>query len=304
MNNTIRARTPVKRFSPWNYLALALVFISSVVYALPNLYGNDPSILITNRHAVISLETNLQQIILAQLNINEIPVKSSQLIDDRWQVRFYDVDSQFKAYSIINKILPNSYSVTYSLASRSPEWLNTIGASPMHLGLDLQGGIHLVYEIDTEAAIQKALDRYINEIKLFLQDANIRYRQIHIIDAASTDRGILLEFGTFQEQYNAFKTLSEVKRDLHYSIKMDHGQFSIIALINEEQKNTIAQQAMKRNISVFRLRANELGVSEPIIYKQGKNRIVVQLPGVQDPEYAIRILGSTATLEFRLVHEP
>jgi len=302
MNNTNLTRTPLKRFSPWNYVVLLSVFISSVVYALPNLYGNDPSLVISSRKGDITADMRMQQGVLHLLDINLIGVKSHETRDDSWIIRFDNVDTQFRAFGLVTKEIPKTYAVSYTLASRSPEWLQSIGATPMQLGLDLQGGIHLLYEVDMEAAIAKAEERYIDEIKVALQEKNIRYRNIEPFKS-DRNRGLVIDFDSVNDARDALKQLDKVIADFKYSIK-ELGDFvSIVATLTENIQADIKQRALEKNISSLRNRANELGVSEPIIQKQGTDRIVVELPGVQDPDRVIEVLGSTATLEFRLVQE-
>ena len=302
MNNANRSRTPAKRFSAWNYVLLLLVLVSSVVYALPNAYSNDPSLLISNNTPGAVMEPGIQQQVLALLDTQEISPKSTEVQNDRLLVRLNDVDTQFKAYDALVDKLPDSYSVTYFLASRSPQWLESIGASPMRLGLDLQGGIHLLYEVDMEAALNKAEERYMAEAKLVLQNADIRYQHIEPFKTPNS-RGLVIDFGSVKDREAAQTLLHKEIPELAYTAREGENNISLLAVLPDQQQKDIKRVALEKNISTLRNRANELGVSEPIIQRQGMDRIVVELPGVQDPERVKTILASTATLEFRLAYE-
>lgn len=302
MTNTTRSCTPVKRFSAWNYVLLVLVLVSSVVYALPNVYGNDPSLVISNSAAGKQSEPEIGQQVLALLDSREIRAKSMEVEKGRLLVRLNSVDAQFKAYDTLKGQLPTSYSVTYSLASRSPQWFASIGASPMHLGLDLQGGIHLLYDVDMEAAIIKAQERYMAESRLVLSNANIHYQNIEHFKSASS-RGILIDFSSTQDREAARNLLNRNMPELAYTARETGNTVSLLAALPAKQQKEIKRIALEKNISTLRNRVNELGVSEPIVQRQGLDRIVVELPGIQDPEYVKQILGSTATLEFRLAYE-
>jgi preprotein translocase subunit SecD len=302
MYKTTRSRSHLKRYSVWNYVLLLLVLVSSVVYALPNVYGNDPSILISTAKPNVEIQTDTQQFIRTLLGTEAITVKSSLVDNDRLLIRFNDVNTQFKAYDLIKSKLPNSHTVSYLLASRSPHWLSAIGAFPMKLGLDLQGGVHLLYEVDMEEAINKAEERYIAEYQFALRKEAIRYKKVNHFNSAES-RGIQIDFMSDQDLYYAETLLKKETPEMNFTSKDAANTFTLIAKLPENTQKEIKQRASEKNISVFRNRANELGISEPIVQKQGKNRIVVELPGVQDPDHVKDILGSTATLEFRLVQE-
>ena len=178
MNYANKSRPIIKRTSIWQYLLLLSVLVSSVVYALPNVYGHDPSIAISLHKSSDMFPPTTKKNIQELLDTHKIVVKSAGVDNGRYLVRFHDVDTQFKAFDVLKNKLPNSHSLTYVLASRSPDWLSAIGASPMQLGLDLQGGIHLLYEVDMEEALNKAEERYMGEYRLTMQNADIRYKNI------------------------------------------------------------------------------------------------------------------------------
>jgi len=303
MNSHQRRRDAVRRFPIWNYLVLLLVLVSSVVYALPNVYGKDPSILVTSNRKPIATQPATQQNIIELLSAHGIQVKSQQISNNDWRLRFDNVNTQFRAYDLIAQQLPKTYSISYSLVSRSPQWLSAIGAAPMNLGLDLQGGIHLLYQVDMEVALDKAIQQWMDEQRLVLQNAAIHYHNIKPLTTAG-QRGTSIAFTAAAERDKALAVLNKVAPELAYGSEDSNTGFVVVATIPAPVQAQIKQRAMAKNISVFRNRANELGVSEPLIQQQGADRILVELPGVQNPERVKEILGSTATLEFRLAYEP
>jgi len=271
MKKTKRRRIAINRPSIWRYLLLLSVLITSVVYALPNVYGNDPSILISNNRPGTGIQPELQQHIAELLNAHEISSKASNIDRERLLIRFHDVDTQFQAYDIVSSNLPKTYGITYLLASQSPAWLSALGASPMHLGLDLQGGVHLLYEVDTNEAVNKAIKRYIGEYKLALQDNNIRYTKMaHLISA--DEKGILIDFNSRQERDLALALFQNETPSLKYKTASDRiNDSTLVITLPEDIKNDISRRALEKNISTLRNRADELGVSAPKIHKQGLN---------------------------------
>lgn len=241
-----------------------------------------------------------QQQILRSLDTQGLSIKSSESENNKFLIRFHDVDSQFTAYDILSNSLPKSYRISYMLASQSPDWVQSIGATPMRLGLDLQGGVHLLYEVDMVQAVNKAMERYINEFRQILQNAQIRHENLVYY---KNKNAIAIDFTSAAELKSASVMLTNDLPKLNYAFDKTRESFTLVATLPPSLQKEIKKIALEKNISTIRNRVNELGVSEPLIQRQGLDRIVVELPGVQDPDNVKNILGSTATLEFRLVHE-
>ena len=211
---------------------------------------------------------------------------------------------QLKAQSVVKESLGRNYVVALNLAPATPDWLSKFGAEPMSLGLDLRGGVHFLMEVDMDAAIDKAEERYISDLRSFLRENKVRYKTI----TRNKSDGLLIRFKDNSEQYNGQSLIEKNFLDLNViTPNVDENEFSLTLVINEDTLLEIRRLALQQNITTLRKRVNELGVAEPVIQRQGQNRVVVQLPGVQDTARAKAILGATATLEFRLVdeeHEP
>ena len=288
----------MNQYPLWRYLLLIVVVVLGLLYATPNLYGEDPAVQISHRVNLINQEelnnvTNL-------LNSLGLEHRSVELGSGYVLVRFDSEDQQLKAASEIKEALQEQdtrYGVALNLAPATPSWLTSMNALPMYLGLDLRGGVHFLMEVDMDAAIAKALDRSAGEIRSYLREEKVRYRtvnardqalEVRFADAAERDRGLAL----VEEEFRDFEFVTrEGERGAFIDI-----QFSEQSLAEEKKA------ALTQNISTLKNRVNELGVAEPVIQQQGEDRVVVQLPGVQDTVRAKEILGATATLEFRLVH--
>ena len=218
-------------------------------------------------------------------------------------IRFNDEETQLRAQSIVKESLGRNYVVALNLAPATPDWLIKFGAEPMSLGLDLRGGVHFLMEVDMEAAIEKAEDRYISDLRSFLREKKVRYKTI----THNKTGGLLIRFKDDTEYNKGQSLLADNFDDLDVESESSEDEFSLIAVIREEVLLETQRLALQQNITTLRKRVNELGVAEPVIQRQGLKRVVVQLPGVQDTARAKAILGATATLEFRLVdeeHEP
>jgi preprotein translocase subunit SecD len=267
----------------------------SALYALPNIYGEDPAIQITGaRGASVDLST-LNSVTTA-LDKEHLSHKSIALENGSILVRFNDTDTQISARDVITSTLGKDTIVALNLAASTPSWLESIGAAPMKLGLDLRGGVHFLMEVDMDAAMEKLISQEEESFRGELREEKIRYRAI----TAVKNQHIEITLRN-QEQADDAKTLLEEKhRDMEFTYS-DASAYTLVASFSESRLQEIRNYAVEQNITILRNRVNELGVAEPLVQRQGASRIVVELPGVQDTARAKEILGATATLEFREV---
>ncbi len=288
----------VNRYAPWRYILLILIITIGMVYATPNLYGEDPAVQISHRVNLVD-EAELGQV-RGLLDSESVAYRSIEIEGDNILVRFDSEDEQLRAASRIRDILDRvdkRYGVALNLAPATPEWLDSLNALPMYLGLDLRGGVHFLMEVDMEAAIEKSLERAGSELRTFLREEKVRYRAVQ-----SDAEKISIRFTSSEDREEARQLLEEEYRDYEFADVDDDRAFFIEIRYNETALEEERRAAIEQNISTLKNRVNELGVAEPVIQRQGSDRVVVQLPGVQDTVRAKEILGATATLEFRLVH--
>jgi len=285
----------INQYPLWKYLLLITILVLGGIYAMPNLYGEDPSVLVSLRNQQIDEETQTK--IDGLLKKSSIEVKSSQLKSGQLLIRFNATDAQLTAADTIKSfgfIKRNSdYTVALNLAPATPAWLQAFNALPMYLGLDLRGGVHFLLEVDMQSTIQRMESDIASEMRSSLRNEKIRYRGIK-----RENGGITIEFRDIEGLELGASKLKSLFKDLDYITK--DNQLKIFATITETALLTEKRSAIQQNVTTLRNRVNELGVAEPVIQQQGQNRIVVQLPGVQDTARAKDILGATATLEFRL----
>ncbi len=288
----------VNQYAPWKYILLILVVVLGLLYATPNLYGEDPAVQISHRVNLVD-DNELNQI-SSLLENEKIDYQSITLETGNILIRFENTEQQLKAATKIGEILRESdkrYGVALNLAPATPDWLTSLNALPMYLGLDLRGGVHFLMEVDMESAIEKSLQRSEGEIRSFMRGEKIRYKTV-----STDDRSIKVRFAQATERDSARLRLEEEYRDFIFTDSDDGSSWFINLGYNETALEEEKRSAIEQNISTLKNRVNELGVAEPVIQRQGDNRVVVQLPGVQDTVRAKEILGATATLEFRLVH--
>ena len=292
----------INKYPLWKYILIVIVIIVALLYALPNLFGDDAALQISaNRGAEVTLAT--QEAVREALKTNNIEPKEIALENAQLLVRFDDTEVQLKAQDVVKKALGNDYVIALNLAHRTPSWLLAMDALPMYLGLDLRGGVHFLMEVDVDAALKQAEERYISDFRTLLRENRVRYTKIDRISANDNSQGVVLEFKAEDVRVEAEKYINREYPDLQLSTYEEEGKFYLRTVISETEKTEIRRLALKQNITTLRNRVNELGVAEPVIQQQGTDRIVVQLPGVQDTTRAKDILGATATLEFRLVDE-
>jgi preprotein translocase subunit SecD len=288
----------VNQYPAWKYLLLTIIVVFGVIYATPNLYGEDPAVQISHRVNLVndSELSHIRDILVAE----GIKFRSIEQNVTNFLVRFNDEDEQLKASSQIREALQkldSRYSVAINLAPATPEWLAGLNALPMYLGLDLRGGVHFLMQVDMDSAVEKSLQRSESELKSFMRSEKIRYTSVQ-----SNTTGIDLRFSNLAVRDAAKLNIENKFRDFVF-VMSDEADSSLIRMsLNPTALENEKKLAIEQNISTLRNRVNELGVAEPVIQRQGEDRVVVQLPGVQDTVRAKEILGATATLEFRMVH--
>ncbi len=280
-------------FPLWKNLLILTVLVLGIVYSLPNLFGDDPSVQISSGNVADISQTQLVSIekTLSSASIN---TKALELQGNKILVRFANTGEQMRAADLLRNNLGSQFIVALNLAPATPEWLRSLGAEPMYLGLDLRGGVHFLLEVDMVAALKQAEERYNNDIRSALRTAKIRYKSV-----AYDNGAVKVVLRNEKDKQAAIALVDDEFRKL--DMKADEEQPVLFLSISEQEIKEIKKFALAQNITTLRNRVNELGVSEPVIQQQGDNRIVVQLPGVQDTAQAKEILGTTATLEYRKV---
>jgi preprotein translocase subunit SecD len=284
----------MNRYPIWKNILVVVVVLVGLFFALPNIYDQDPSIEIsgTRRAEVDSTtESKIKQVMeLAGINYKAIETENSKLL-----IRFQDSESQLKAQEKISLTLGNDYVTALTLLPDLPGWLKSTGAQPMYLGLDLRGGIHVLIDVDIDAAVTQALERYQSDIRTALRKEKLRY-----VTVKQQGSAVVAKFRDADVRDKALDVIDDQFRNLDVETKDDDGAFFVQASMDLAEQKEARKFALQQNITTLRNRVNALGIAEPIIQQQGERRIVVQLPGAQDPSKLKNILGATATLEYRL----
>ena len=283
-------------FARWKFVVMFLVLLASAIYAMPNLYPSDPAVQVTPQKGAAPDEALVARV-EGMLKAKNIPYKAVAIEDKSVIVRLLDNDRQTEAATELNDELNKTHSVAMNLASTVPAWLRSISAEPMSLGLDLQGGVHFLMEVDQKAAREKAENSFVENIRGTLREKDIRYS-----DVSRDPQGIRVLLSNAADRNKAFSLLSTQVPELSFAT-VDADPKLLRGTLSAQRVQEIATKAIEQNVIVLRNRINNLGVAEPIIQRQGSNRIVVELPGVQDMTKARDMLGGTATLEFRAVVE-
>ncbi|HRF62755.1 MAG TPA: protein translocase subunit SecD [Candidatus Competibacter sp.] len=280
----------------WKYSLIGLVMLWGLIFALPNLFGEDPAVQISGARANIPIDTAFQSRVAALLDTDRLSHKRLELEGDRLLIRFSDPEEQLKAADILKDQLGRDYIVALNLASAAPRFLHALGLNPMYLGLDLRGGVHFLMQVDMEATIKQIEDSYVEEVRAQLRSEKVLYASVGRVATG----GVQVEFKDAAERD---KAASILRKNLSSLQQSESGPLGLKLTLGEREIKEKRDFALQQNITTLRNRVNELGVAEPIIQQQGSDRIVVQLPGVQDTARAKEILGATATLEFRLADE-
>ncbi len=286
------------KFPLWKNLLILLIVTFGFVYAAPNLYPPDPAIQLSGQSGAMVIDQVVLDKIEGSLDEAGIAHFAGEADGQTALVRLQAIDQQLRAKEVIQANMGGDYIVALNLAPTTPDWLRNLGGTPMKLGLDLSGGVHFLLEVDLDSALTTRLEGDLQDIKAALREERIRYRTFEI-------RGnqIIGQFRDVDQVALATSLVRTNYRDLQPQIGPSQNPLSLVLNLSEEASSTIEDNAIKQNLTSLRNRVNELGVSEPLVSRQGKNRIVVELPGVQDTAEAKRIIGKTANLEFRLEAE-
>ncbi|MFH7564062.1 protein translocase subunit SecD [Oceanimonas smirnovii] len=287
----------LNRYPLWKYLMVILVITISFLYAAPNLFGEDPALQVSgSRGTQISSETLVQ----AQQSLTQagIDVKSAALENDQLLIRFTNTDDQLRGKDIVSEALSDDYITALNLAPSTPAWLEAIGAGPLKLGLDLRGGVHFLMEVDMDEALSRVQEQTVQDFRTELRQERLRYSGV-----LNRDGGTLVLFRDADTRDKAISHLRQQYPELVFTTRDNGDNVGLFAVMSEQRLKEVKEYALQQNITIIRNRVNELGVAEPLVQRQGAERIVVQLPGIQDTARAKEILGATATLEFRLVDE-
>jgi preprotein translocase subunit SecD len=286
----------MNQYPAWKYLLLLVFLTIGLVYSVPNLYPEDPAVQISGERGVV-IDDDLKRRIEQRLSISNIDTKSVEIVNSQVMVRLGDTETQLKAADLIREELKRGYTVALNLATTTPDWLLSINALPMYLGLDLRGGVHFLIEVDMDAAVTQAEERYVGDLRSQMREAKIRYRSVQ-----RRTGGVVVQFRDAANLEEGRSLIRGENPDLELVVD-DGPALTITAKLSEVAADQVRQFALQQNITTLRNRVNELGVAEPVIQQQGSDRIVVQLPGVQDTAKAKDLLGATATLEFRLTDD-
>lgn len=288
----------MNRYALWKYLIIAVSLLLGLLYTLPNFYGESPAVQISPLRVSASADTTLLQRVEDALKQANIVTDGILLEGNSVKARFVDTDIQIKAKDLLESALGNDYVIALNLLPNSPQWLTNLGALPMYLGLDLRGGVHFMLEVDMDGALEKSLDRYSADIRSTLREHKIPYTGLE-----KQAKKLILKFRDTESRAKAEAELKSNYPDLGLSEEEIENRYHLIAVIRPEAQIRMQDSAVMQNITTLRNRVNELGVAEPIIQKAGADRVIVQLPGVQDTAKAKDILGRTATLEIRMVDD-
>ncbi|TDM08270.1 MAG: protein translocase subunit SecD [Ideonella sp. MAG2] len=294
----------MNRYPLWKYLILAVSLVVGLIYTLPNFFGEAPAVQISSSKVTVKVTPSMVsqvETILAEAGVKPDFV---QFEGNSIKARFADTDTQIKAKDAISRVLnPDaanpSYVVAFNLISRSPQWLTALHANPMYLGLDLRGGVHFLMQVDMRAALTKKADSLANDVRSLLRDKNIRHAGI-----SRDGNDVHVLFRDAALRVAAKNALLDNQLDVIWTdAPADNGEFKLVGSLKPEAARKVQDAALKQNITTLHNRVNELGVAEPVIAQQGLDRVVIQLPGVQDTAKAKDIIGRTATLELRLVDD-
>lgn len=293
----------MNRYPVWKYAIIVIALLVGVLYTLPNFFGEAPAVQVSSAKSTVKVDNAVLQKVESALSAASVKATSMSLEGTSVRARFDTPDEQLKAKDVIQKALISdptdpSYIVALNLVSRSPDWLTAIGAKPMYLGLDLRGGVHFMLQVDMAAALTKKAESYAGDLRSSMRDKNIRHGGV-----SRDGNNVTIRVRDEATLTAARNLIADQFPDLAATSMPDGTGFKLVASIKPEALRKVQEQALKQNIVTLHNRINELGVAEPVIQQQGLDRIVVQLPGVQDTAKAKDILGRTATLEVRMVDE-
>ena len=288
----------MNRYPLWKYILIATVILIGLLYTIPNFFGESPAVQVSPAKSTLKSDNALLQKVENTLQLASIPFNGIYLDASGVKVRFANPEDQIKAKDKLNASLGKDYTIALNLLSQTPNWLLAIGAKPMYLGLDLRGGVHFLLQVDMKAALDKAAESNVGDFRTALRKEKINYFGIN-----REGQQVIVKFDDAAEANKALRVLSKDYPDLTYAVTGSGKDLSLTANMGLAAQKRTQEFALKQNLQTLHNRINELGVAEPIVQQQGFDRIVVQLPGVQDTAKAKEILGRTATLEIRLVDE-
>ena len=284
----------LNKFPLWKNILILLVIAFGFIYATPNFYPPDPAIQLSGQSGAMVIDDSVLQKVEGALDEAGIDYFDGQADGESLLVRLQDIDLQLRAKEVIQAEMGGEYIVALNLAPTTPDWLSSLGGQPMKLGLDLSGGVHFLLEVDLASAVAVRLEGDLQEIKTVLREERIRYRSFEL-----KGNQIIGQFRDIEQVKKATALIRNSYRDLLPETTPGQNPLSLVLNLSIAATSIIEDSAIKQNLTSLRNRVNELGVSEPLVSRQGKNRIVVELPGVQDTAEAKRIIGKTANLEFR-----
>ena len=288
----------MNRYSFWQYLLIGVALVLGLVYTLPNFYGEVPAVQVQPHRVMLKADAALLARVEDALKKGNLATTGLFLDATSVKARFTDTDTQIKAKDLLQARLGDDYVIALNLLSNSPGWLSAIGAKPMYLGLDLRGGVHFLLQVDMKAALAKKMEATLNDIR-----GNLREKRIPYSGITTEGQGVAVRFRERPARDKGLEEISRTLPDLELRTFDDAAEYRITAVLKPEAARKTQEFALQQNITTLRNRVNELGVAEPIIQQQGADRVVVQLPGVQDTAKAKDILGRTATLEVRMVDD-
>jgi preprotein translocase subunit SecD len=293
----------MNRYPVWKYVVIVMALLLSSVYTLPNFFGEAPAVQVSSGKATVKVDTSTLQKAEEALKAAGITPRALALEGSSVRVRLDTTDEQLKAKDALEKaLIPDtsnpSFVVALNLVTRSPAWLTSLSAAPMYLGLDLRGGVHFMLQVDMQAALTQRVEALTGDLRTALREKDLRHSGI-----SRNGQAIEVRLRDAQQLQAAQDLINAQFADLQSTSQADGGEFRLLLTVKAESARMVQAQALKQNITTLHNRINELGVAEPVIQQQGLDRIVVQLPGVQDTAKAKDILGRTATLEVRMVDE-
>jgi preprotein translocase subunit SecD len=287
----------LNKYPLWKNLIIAFALVIGFIYALPNLFPDDYAVQITGARSSTEVDQRILERAVGALEADGIAVKEAGIDGRDALIRLNNAEDQLKARPAVQEALGRDYLVALNMAASTPEWLSALGAGPMKLGLDLRGGVHFLLEVDMETAVDQRLEAMSGQIKRELRDERIRYRGGDV----EGNRSIILTFRDDESRSEAQSLISDQYRQFQFDTEeTEEGSFQLILTMSDAEIRSIQDYALQQNLTTIRNRVNELGVAEPLVQRQGTDRIIVELPGVQDTAAAKRVLGATANLEFRL----
>ncbi|MEH6650427.1 MAG: protein translocase subunit SecD [Motiliproteus sp.] len=290
----------LNKYPLWKNLLIILVLVIGGVYAAPNLYPDDYAVQVSGASTATKLTEQTLDRAIKGLDQAGLAHKGAEVLEKGLLIRLGSSEDQLRAQAAISRTLGDDFVTALNLAPTTPDWLTSIGAGPMKLGLDLRGGVHFLMEVDMAAAVSQRLDVYVSEIKTKLRADKIRYRTVE----HKADGSLAIKFASQGASDQALSLLRKDYREFALTDEQIGDEYFVGINLLESKIKEIEDYAIKQNLTTIRNRVNELGVAEPLVQRQGSNRIVIQLPGVQDTAAAKRILGKTANLEFRLEAKP